>query len=446
MIEQKAIIIGGGMAGLFTARVLSDFFDEVVIIERDIYPEEAIWRNGVPQERHVHTLLAKGRELLEDLYPGIDAKFEALGAPLYTWGNDTHVLTTGGKVGKVKTDVYGRGLSRTLLEYVVRCRTQRIANIQFHTNTEVRQLLVEHDSVTGCMVQNRETGETQAIYADLIVDASGRYSKTSEWLADAGYPAPPETIVDPKMGYATRWYQLPEEVELEIPAVLIQPGIIPDLYRGAAAAVLENRQVVITLAGMNGDYPPTEEQAFLDYARSLPDSTVANWIETLSPVSPIAGFRAVNRLRHYGRAKYYPEHFIATGDAVCALDPIYGQGMTVALLHVNALKTLLEKSSSMEGFANRFHRKLAKVNLVPWLMAASEDRRYPLTEGDKPTMFDNLAHRYIVQLFLATPHDPVVARTLLRVLHMLQHPLYLIHPRVLWGIVRVWVKRLLKKT
>ncbi|MEQ8677144.1 MAG: FAD-binding protein [Aggregatilineales bacterium] len=445
MIGKHALIIGGGMAGLVTARVLSDFFETVTLIERDTYPDTPAWRNGVPQERHVHTLLAKGRELLEDLYPGIDAEFESLGAPLYTWGNDTHVLTTGGQVGKVKTDVYGRGLSRTLLEYVVRCRTHGIANIQFYPNTEVKKLIIEHHAVIGCTVENRETGETKSIKADLIVDASGRYSKTGDWLAEAGYPAPAESLVDPKMGYATRWYQLPDDIELEIPAVLIQPGIIPDLYRGAAAAVLENRQVVITLAGMNADYPPTDEVAFLEYARSLPDSTVVSWIQTLTPVSPIAGFRAVNRLRHYGRAKHYPDRFIAIGDAVCALDPIYGQGMTVALLHVYALKTLLKKSSTLDGFANRFHRKLSRVNLVPWLMAASEDRRYPLTEGDKPTWFDNLAHLYIVQLFLATPHDPFVARTLLRVLHMLQHPLYLVHPRVLWGILRVWVKRLLKK-
>ena len=63
MAEQTAIVIGASMAGLLAARVLSEHFDRVVIIERDSLPDSPDVRGGVPQARHVHALLVQGQHL-----------------------------------------------------------------------------------------------------------------------------------------------------------------------------------------------------------------------------------------------------------------------------------------------------------------------------------------------------------------------------------------------
>lgn len=66
-----AVVIGGSMAGLFNARVLADYFEQVTLIERDRFPEGPEFRKGVPQSRHIHVFMAGGREIAERLFPGI---------------------------------------------------------------------------------------------------------------------------------------------------------------------------------------------------------------------------------------------------------------------------------------------------------------------------------------------------------------------------------------
>ncbi len=69
--ENKAIVIGGSIAGLLAAQVLTKYFDRVIIVERDRFPEQPEQRQGVPQAYHVHVLLIRGQQILEQLFPGI---------------------------------------------------------------------------------------------------------------------------------------------------------------------------------------------------------------------------------------------------------------------------------------------------------------------------------------------------------------------------------------
>jgi 2-polyprenyl-6-methoxyphenol hydroxylase-like FAD-dependent oxidoreductase len=288
------------------------------------------------------------------------------------------------------------------------------------------------NAVTGVQIMDT-AHQCQTLSADFVVDAMGRHSRTMMWLAELGYPEPPETVINPFMGYATRWYHLPEGVLLDVPAVLIQPGSQPGLYRGAAAGLLEKRRVVVTLLGMNQDYPPTDEAGFAAFAHGLPDDTIARWLSILEPVTPIFGYRATNRLRHMEQVSHYPERLMLLGDATIALNPIYGQGMTVAALHAELLQHLLQQGSTLDGLARHFHRRLAHTNRIPWLLATGEDRRYPLTEGPKPNLLERLAHQYIDLLFRAAARDTVVAVALLKTMQMIQHPMGLLHPRIILG-------------
>src|SRR5579862_9756446 len=78
----QAIVIGGSMAGLFAARVLADHFDRVTIFDRDSFPATPRFRPGVPQSRHAHGLLERGRLVMEHLFPGLSADLTAAGAEI----------------------------------------------------------------------------------------------------------------------------------------------------------------------------------------------------------------------------------------------------------------------------------------------------------------------------------------------------------------------------
>src|SRR5215471_9937141 len=74
MPATSALVIGGSLAGMCAARVLSDVFDQVTIIERDAYPSAPDFRTGVPQARHIHNLLARGLLEFESFFPGFEAR------------------------------------------------------------------------------------------------------------------------------------------------------------------------------------------------------------------------------------------------------------------------------------------------------------------------------------------------------------------------------------
>src|SRR5271154_2038324 len=87
-VGKHAIVIGAGMGGLMAARALADHYDEVTIFERDALPDSPEPRKGVPQGRHSHGLLARGREILEQLFPGFTEQIVNQGAMTADIHND----------------------------------------------------------------------------------------------------------------------------------------------------------------------------------------------------------------------------------------------------------------------------------------------------------------------------------------------------------------------
>lgn len=68
------------MAGLLTARVLANHFQQVILMEKDVLTDEPQPRKGVPQGQHPHALLAQGRFILETYYPGLTQALIGQGA------------------------------------------------------------------------------------------------------------------------------------------------------------------------------------------------------------------------------------------------------------------------------------------------------------------------------------------------------------------------------
>ncbi len=129
-------------------------------------------------------------------------------------------------------------------------------------------------SVTGVSVFHNASAKSgqEELFADLVVDASGRGSKAPQWLKALGYMPSPETAVDASPGYASRIYEIPSGFQADWKAVYIQTSP-PFRTRGGVLYPIEGNRWIVSLNGMMADYPPDDEAGFLEFVRSLPSST-----------------------------------------------------------------------------------------------------------------------------------------------------------------------------
>jgi 2-polyprenyl-6-methoxyphenol hydroxylase-like FAD-dependent oxidoreductase len=450
--HKHAIVIGGSMAGLLAARVLSDHFDQVTILDRDRFPEGPEVRKGVPQAHHIHVLLVRGRQILEQLFPGLDAELIAGGVKPLEWGYDSISLTAAGWIPRFHSGLHSYTVSRAFLEWAVHQRVAANNRVHIMDSGEAVGLLTDsaRASVTGVQVRFRRGGSEegegeQSLRGDLVVDASGRTSRTPEWLKALGYDAPPETVVNSFVGYATRLFERPANFggDWKLMFIFAQP---PRLARGGIIAEIETGEWIVSLGGAARDYPPTEETAFMEFCRTLATPEFYEAIKDARPTSPIYGFqRTANQLRHYERLTRWPENFVVTGDAVCAFNPIYGQGMTVAGLDALLLDACLREQrqagNGTRGMGLVFQKRLAKSNDGPWLLATGEDFRYPTTEGGKPDVTTRLTHRYMDRIIDLLPENDELCRIFFNVTNLTQPATVLFQPYVLKEVARNLFRR-----
>lgn len=430
---SSAIVVGGSIAGLLAARVLADFYDTVTVVERDQFPDGPEQRAGVPQARHLHVLLARGHQIIETLFPGLDAELDSAGVPRVELGYDTTIYGRGGWIPRFHSGIYTRSVSRALLEYAVRCRLVANPHVRFMEGWQVNDLATDADRtrVTGVLAQTRGGSREQgAVEADFIVDASGRTSHAPDWLKAIGYDAPEETVVNAFLGYATRWYNKAPGFNQFWKDLLIA-SIPPKNPRGGGLWEVEGGRWVVTLAGVNRDYPPTDEAGFIDFARSLANPAIYDAIRDAEPISDIYGYqRTENRLRHFDRLPRWPHGFAVVGDAVCAFNPVYGQGITTAALQVEALQAALR-----QGAAGDIQKRIARVIQTTWLMATGEDYRYPSTEGPRPGFSTKLMHKYIDRVQVLLCSDADMAQTFTEVSSLLTPPAALFKPSHAWKVL-----------
>jgi 2-polyprenyl-6-methoxyphenol hydroxylase-like FAD-dependent oxidoreductase len=447
MRGSHAIVIGGGMAGLLSAHVVSQYFERVSLIERDHYPEGPVFRAGVPQGRHVHVLLVRGQHILEAFFPGLKEKLVAQGAMEGDFMADYGYFFPSGWYPPTPSRLKGYACSRPLLEWQVRQEVmagERVSVIEEH---EVVHLVGSRDgrAVTGVQMRARQrTGlaerELITLTADLVVDASGRDSQISNWLESLGYPRPPETVANPFLGYASRLYTPASDPSRTWKGLLIQPDP-PNRLRNGVIWPVEGGHWLVGLGGTGKDYPPTDEDGFLAFVQSLPDPLFSEALKDAQPHSSIVGYRRTeNRWRHFERLPRLPEGLVVLGDAVCTFNPIYGQGMTVAALGAVVLDESLrqQRRQGLTGWSRRFQRKLARMNKTPWQLAMASDSRVPALEGKKPSGLAPVLYRYVDHLVELLPRDPFVGQTFSEVVHMIKSPRALFHPAI---VARVLLHR-----
>jgi 2-polyprenyl-6-methoxyphenol hydroxylase-like FAD-dependent oxidoreductase len=393
-LGQRAIVIGGSMAGLMTARALADYFDHITVFERDYIEEHSAIHQSIPQGNHVHVLLLGGLQVLSSLYPGFTDKLERLGAVRFRIGQelafffpDRKAYTLTGSVREPRDlGIDGYAQSRGLLEYCVRKSTLALSNVKFESGCAVQGLVYESGRVQG--VRYTQGGDTYTAAADLVVDAGGRGSRAHRWLIELGFPAPEETTIGVDFAYSNTKFRKPDYYN-DAERVLGFLGPPPDSLRGALLEEIEEDIWHVSLGGRFGDYPPDDEEGFFAFAKSLPTSTLYHLIKDAERVADIVHYRfPTSRLRHYERLTAFPEGFLILGDSISSFNPIYGQGMSSAALQANALQQLLAdrvaKSQGLDGLGLAFFPKAAEVIATPWTLAANFDFAYSKTRGTRP--------------------------------------------------------------
>jgi 2-polyprenyl-6-methoxyphenol hydroxylase-like FAD-dependent oxidoreductase len=425
-LGEQAVVIGGSLAGLMTARVLADHFDSVTVLERDHIESRPALHRSIPQGNHLHGLLLGGQQVMASLYPGFLTKLDKLGSVRCRMGKEAAFYFSSGKAysgtGTVTEerdfgiDFYQQ--SRELLEYCVRQCTLQYANVKFESDSAVRGLVCRSNHVEG--VRCGSDGESRTLHADLVVDACGRGSHAPRWLTELGLKAPVETTIGVDIAYSSAKFRVPDDYDRRERLIFFmsKPGS-PDI---AGMEIIEGNIWHLTLGGRFGNYPPRDEAGFFDFAKSLQTPRLCDFIKDAERVSDFTSYRYPTAvLRHYDWLPNFPDGFVVLGDAIASFNPFYGQGMSVAALQVQALQQLLTEraaqTGSLAGLAQSFFPKAAGIAANAWILAANVDLAFPKTQGDRPPdLKERLA--YFAAVNALTAEDVEVHRLLVEVFNL----------------------------
>jgi len=447
--RRHAVVVGGSLAGMLAARVLSDHFDDVTLLERDHFLEPPASRKGLPQGRHVHALQERGRQIMEGFFPGLTAELVRAGAKPLDATRDVAWMSPHGWYARARSDLVLIAATRDLIDRGVRSRVITLSNVRIRQGVEVAGLIRgwrEGARVAGVRLRSRglDNGVARAgaeLGADLVVLTDGRNSRLPEWLDALGYEPPEETVVNSFQGYASRFYRPPADFQAEWDGLYIQQAP-PHDPRGGLIAPVEGGRWLVSLVGGDGDYPPTDEAGFLRFARSLRSPALYEAISRAEPLSPIAGQRGTeNRQRHYDRLERFPDGVVAFGDAVAAFNPVYGQGMTTAALGAEVLSQWLREGTSHReaGGGRVFQRRLARATATAWRLSTGADYRFRSTDGPPQSWVSRLTGHYMAGVIRIATRRPWVRKRLAEVFHLLRPPSALFGPGVLARLAWDWL-------
>lgn len=429
-----AVVIGASMGGLLAARALSETFAEVVLVDRDMVPDMAASRRGVPQDKQLHVLLARGREALEELFPGLTDELAGLGVPLVDLHGQVDWVNNGHPMLKAPSTMIAFGIGRPLMEHTVRARVAARPGVTILTGTEVVGLLTTPDSrrVTGVRVHERDADAPRELRADFVVDTSGRGSRMPVWLGQLGYPTVLEEKVDVGITYVTRTYHRePHHLGGLLGSVT---NSVPGLPRSGVVAAQEGNRFAVALCGMLGDVPSSDDDGMTEFARTLPAPHFAEIVGGAVPASEPAVMRfPASQRRRYEKMQRFPDGLLVMGDAMCSFNPVYGQGMTVASLQALLLRRMLAKGTN--GIARRFFKGAAKVIDGPWSISVGSDLRFAEVEGRR-TLQVRLVNAYVGRLHASATADPVLGTAFLRVINLIDPPTKLLAPGIVLRVLR----------
>lgn len=443
-IGEHAVVLGAGMAGLVAAAVLSEFYDAVTVVERDRFADRPSERRGVPQDRHLHNFLGRGTQVLADLFPGLLDELAAAGAVVVNDGDLSRFYM---RVGGCELKRSGRLAdpaaltlclaTRPFVEFHVRRRVMALPNVTVRDGHGFVEPVTAGDTVTGVRIVNRDNGIVTALHANLVVDATGRAARTPAFLEGLGYGRPAEKRSATALGYSSHRLHIPHG-RLNQQLVAINQG--PS--RPGALLIACEQDSWMLAVGRPTDHggAPADFVTMLAVAAEALPRSIADRLRRAEPVGDIAMFRnPASVWRRYDRMPRFPRGLLVVGDGLCSLNPVYGQGMTMAALQAVALRECLRGGDN--ELAQRFFRAAATQIGPTWARNQVNDRG-PSPAG-KRSIRQGLLRRLVRATLIAATYDIAATERLLRVVHLVDSPSRLNDPALLPHILAANLRHLL---
>ncbi|MGW7008830.1 FAD-dependent oxidoreductase [Streptomyces sp. NPDC054933] len=428
---RRAIVLGGSIAGLGAARMLSDHADEVVVIEPDDLRLSAEVRRGVPQGTQVHAVLSMGSDLLERWLPGLTDELIADGA-ISNRGDEIEHYFDGAL--KVRVPERTIGLTRPMLERHIRRRVlddDRLRLVQ----GRAQGLLFAGERVTGVRYVPPGATDSETLTADLVVDATGRGTQLDRWLSAAGWSPPALERMDLQLGYATALFNSGDELpEVNVVQAIATPQ---GPYRDSFAAVrVEAGRWMVVVAAYGQDRPTRAAEEFIRRCQDSPVRPIGEIASRCPMEGEVTTYTmADSRRRRFTDLNRFPAGLVAVGDSVASFNPIYGQGMTSALLQGSCLSAYLRSGASLDQPAWDYFRRVQVIVDAAWGLSTLMDLALPHVDGPYPRGY-RFARWYSEVFNRATFTDPDLHRQFLEVAHMRKHPRVLSRPRTVAALTR----------
>jgi 2-polyprenyl-6-methoxyphenol hydroxylase-like FAD-dependent oxidoreductase len=438
-IGEHAVVLGAGIAGLLAARVLSDAYVRITVVERDQLPQAPEHRRGVPQSRHAHLLVPGGTQVLDGLFPGLLNDLSAAGVPAIRDFAELSFAPGGAWPLRLDGPVGAPSIclaSRPFLEQQVRARVSALPNVTLIDRCDVADLTTDTTRrvVTGVRVLRHTDGgdaTDMTIDADLVVDATGRGSRAPTWLAALGYEQPREERLTINLTYATRLLRLrPGALAAKVAGI----GAQPDRPSGLVLAAQEDDRWILTVFGYDGHQPPRDPEGLLEAVRAAAPAHLYAAIRDAKPLGDVVGYRfPANVRRRYDRLRRFPGGFLVFGDAISSTNPAYALGMSTAALQAGALRKAL--AGGDRDLARRFFRAAAAPVNQAWQATVGGDLALPQVKAPRP-LGVRVIGRYAARVLRAAERDPVVAGQFLRVASLQDPSTRLFRPAMAVRVLR----------
>lgn len=433
---NKAIVIGGSMAGKFAAKALSTSFKEVIILEVGDKWDGKASRKRVPQSDHPHVLLKGGEKAIEELFPTITNELIEAGSIINNFTRDLKWHQFGLWKQPFIGEVHMIQQSRPLLEWHIQKRIDQVSNITITYKTLVNGLLVDGklNKVCGVKVKYLETGMQEEVHADIVVDASGFGSKSMEWLREYEIEVQEEKVrID--LFYATRMFQLKENEELDCCNMLMSPSFPENPY-GVLIQTIEDNRYFVTFSGYANEKAPQTDNEFYDFAENLSIPNVTEFLNKAEGITDIKTYKIPYQVRRrFDLVNNVPEGLLVVGDAQCRFDPVFGQGVSVAAMEAHQLQLLLQSRKQLDKtFTQQFYKNTADIIETPWDMTTTEISRHPQLKRELTTK-QKFQLWYTKQIYRLSASDSDVYIRLVRVMNLIRSPFHLFHPKVLLAVL-----------
>lgn len=439
-----AVVIGGSIAGIAAAKVCSETFERVIVLEKDDPHRRREGRPGAAQGWHLHHLLTAGQIELERFFPGIVDDMVREGAFKVDMAAQYRIRLGGSWKKPGTSDIEIVCAGRPLLEWCVRRRLDDEPRIDFRYESEVTDLVFdrENNAVIGVAVG----AESEVIPAEFVVDASGKNTRVPEFLDRIGIGAPEVEQDIINCFYSTMQHHVPPERQWQDKVMVICYAYRPFEDTYAAQYYTDSSRTLLStsLVAYNCYSPPRTAKEFREFADLMPSPVVGENIDGLEPASAIYNFRYPNMLRlHYEKKRNLPRALLAVGDAYTSADPVSGLGMSLALKEVREMQLLLAKyGPGHRDLPGRYYRTIAKMADTAWFVIREQNLRFDwMKDVDKKRPFYFGVLTWYMDRLLELVHDDLDAyREFLAVVHLVKPPSALMKPGIAGRVIGKWAR------